>query len=47
MAVKAAQVRTAAYAIGGIVPLSNESLDTFFTRADITERRGNIAEGRL
>jgi rhamnose utilization protein RhaD (predicted bifunctional aldolase and dehydrogenase) len=47
MAVKAAQVRTAAYAIGGVVPLSSESLDTFFARTDITERRGNIAEGRL
>lgn len=47
MAVKAAQVRTAAYSIGGVVPLSSESLDTFFARTDIVERRGNIAEGRL
>lgn len=47
MAVKAARVRTAAYAIGGIVPLSSESLDKFFGREDITERRGNIAQGQL
>jgi len=47
MAVKAAQVRTAAYAIGGVVPLSSDSLEKFFGRTDITERRGNIAEGRL
>ena len=47
MAVKAAQVRTAAYAIGGVVPLSAESLDTFLAREDITERRGNLARGRL
>lgn len=47
MAVKAAQVRTAAYAIGGVVPLSAESLDTFLAREDITERRENLAEGRL
>jgi rhamnose utilization protein RhaD (predicted bifunctional aldolase and dehydrogenase) len=47
MAVKAAQVRTAAYAIGGVVPLSAESVDTFFARDDISERRGNIAQGQL
>ena len=47
MAVKAAQVRTAAYSIGGIMPLSNESVDKFFARDDITERRGNIAKGHL
>lgn len=47
MAVKAAQVRTAAYSMGGIMSLSNESLDKFFARDDITERRGNIAKGHL
>jgi rhamnose utilization protein RhaD (predicted bifunctional aldolase and dehydrogenase) len=47
MAVKAAQVRTAAYAIGGVVPLSPESVERFFAREDVSERRGNIARGRL
>jgi rhamnose utilization protein RhaD (predicted bifunctional aldolase and dehydrogenase) len=47
MAVKAAQVRTAAYAVGGVQPLSAESLDKFFAREDITERRGNLAQGVL
>lgn len=47
MAVKAAQVRTAAYSVGGVVPLSADSVDRFFAREDIGERRGNIARGRL
>lgn len=47
MAVKAAQVRTAAYAMGGIRPLDAESVDKFFAREDISERRGNISLGRL
>ncbi len=47
MAVKAAQVRTMAYSVGGIAPLSNESVDKFFARDDIAERRGNIAQGQM
>lgn len=47
MAVKAAQVRTMAYAVGGLTPLSQDSVDKFFARDDIAERRGNIANGRL
>lgn len=47
MAVKAAQVRTMAYSVGGLAPLSNESVDKFFARGDIAERRGDIALGEL
>lgn len=47
MAVKAARVRTAAYASGGLAPLSGASVDAFFARGDIAERQGNIARGQL
>ena len=47
MAVKAALVRTAAYSVGGVAPLSSKSVDAFFARADVIERRGNIAQGQL
>lgn len=47
MAVKAARVRSIAYALGGLQPLSAEAVDKFFARDDIVERRGNIALGEL
>lgn len=47
MAVKAARVRTAAYASGGLAPLSTASVEAFFARGDIAERQDNIARGRL
>lgn len=47
MAVKAARVRTAAYASGGLAPLSEASVDAFFSRDDITERTDHIAQGRM
>jgi rhamnose utilization protein RhaD (predicted bifunctional aldolase and dehydrogenase) len=43
MAVKGAQVRSAAYAMGGVVPLPAASVDSFFARADIEERRRLLA----
>lgn len=45
MAVKGAQVRTAAYAAGGLAPLSDEAVAKFFARADVAERRSNISLG--
>ena len=47
MAVKAAAVRRIAYSVGGLAPLSTDAVDKFFARDDISERRGNIASGRL
>ena len=47
MAVKAAAVRRIAYSVGGLVPLTEEAVSKFFARDDISERRGNIAAGRL
>ena len=46
MAVKGAQVRTAAYAVGGVAPLTDEQVTKFFARDDIAERRVNLAQGR-
>lgn len=46
MAVKAARVRTAAYASGGLAPLSSDSVDSFFARSDIAERTHDISQGR-
>ena len=46
MAVKGARVRTAAYAVGGIAPLSEDQVTKFFARDDIAERRTNLAQGR-
>lgn len=43
MAVKGAAVRTTAYAVGGVAPLPAESVEKFFRRADIVERRRNLA----
>jgi rhamnose utilization protein RhaD (predicted bifunctional aldolase and dehydrogenase) len=47
MAVKGAQVRTMAYAMGGVVPIPAASIAKFFAREDISERRGNLADGLL
>lgn len=47
MAVKAAAVRRAAYSVGGLVPLSADSVATFVARDDVTERRANISAGLL
>jgi rhamnose utilization protein RhaD (predicted bifunctional aldolase and dehydrogenase) len=46
MAVKGARVRATAYAVGGVAPLSDADVEKFFTRADIAERRSNLAQGR-
>ncbi len=45
MAVKGAQVRQIAYSVGGVAPLSAESVDKFFARDDIAERRGQSRHG--
>lgn len=47
MAVKGAQVRATAYAVGGIAPLSDESVTAFFDREDVTERRHHLARGQF
>jgi rhamnose utilization protein RhaD (predicted bifunctional aldolase and dehydrogenase) len=47
MAVKGARVRTTAYAVGGIAPLTEEAVDKFFARDDIAQRRSDIARGAL
>jgi len=47
MAVKGAQVRAIAYSVGGLVPIPAASIDKFFARGDIGERRGNLANGRF
>lgn len=47
MAVKGAQVRAIAYAIGGVSPIPTNSVAKFFARTDISERRGNLAEGQF
>jgi rhamnose utilization protein RhaD (predicted bifunctional aldolase and dehydrogenase) len=46
MAVKGARVRTGAYAVGGVAPLSEADVEKFSTRDDIVERRANLARGR-
>lgn len=46
MAVKGARVRATAYSVGGVAPLSEEQVTTFFARDDISERRANLAQGR-
>jgi rhamnose utilization protein RhaD (predicted bifunctional aldolase and dehydrogenase) len=43
MADKGARIRLDALAAGGIVPLSEESVDKYFARDDIVERRRNIS----
>lgn len=42
MAVKGAQVRTAAYAVGGVTPLDTSSVEKFFAREDVVERRARL-----
>ena len=46
MAVKGAQVRTAAYSVGGVAPLTLEAVAKYVARDDIAERRGNAAAGQ-
>jgi len=43
MAVKGALVRTAAYSVGGVAPLEPASVERFFAREDIIERRARLA----
>ncbi|MGY1601461.1 class II aldolase/adducin family protein [Geodermatophilus sp. SYSU D00815] len=43
MAVKGAQVRVAAYSVGGVVPLDTAKVDEFFTREDVVERRARLS----
>ncbi|WP_081744557.1 class II aldolase/adducin family protein [Arthrobacter sp. H14] len=43
MAVKGAQVRIAAYSMGGVSPIPAESMKSFFARTDITERRQHLS----
>ncbi|GGL97664.1 class II aldolase/adducin family protein [Nakamurella endophytica] len=45
MAVKGARVRIAAYSVGGVAALPAASVERFFARADIAERRGDLATG--
>jgi rhamnose utilization protein RhaD (predicted bifunctional aldolase and dehydrogenase) len=45
MAVKAARVRTLAYSVGGLAPLSAASVASYVGRDDIVERRANLTSG--
>ena len=46
MAVSGALVRTAAYSVGGVAPLDSASVDKFFVREDVIERRAHLGGGR-
>jgi rhamnose utilization protein RhaD (predicted bifunctional aldolase and dehydrogenase) len=46
MAVKGALVRIAAYSVGGVVPLDTASVEKFFTRDDVVERRARLGGTR-
>ena len=46
MAVKGAQVRAAAYAVGGVSPLDTSSVEKFFAREDVIERRARLGGSR-
>jgi len=46
MAVKGALVRTAAYSVGGVAPLETASVEAFFAREDIIERRARLGGSR-
>jgi rhamnose utilization protein RhaD (predicted bifunctional aldolase and dehydrogenase) len=46
MAVKGARVRVAAYSVGGVTPLDTASVDHFFTREDVVERRARLDGSR-
>ena len=45
MAVKGAQVRVAAYSVGGVAPLETASVEKFFARDDVIERRARLGGG--
>jgi len=45
MAVKGALVRVAAYSVGGVAPLDTASVDKFFGRGDVIERRARLGGG--
>lgn len=45
MAVKGAAVRIGAYSAGGVAPVPQASIEKFFARDDIVERRQNLAGG--
>jgi rhamnose utilization protein RhaD (predicted bifunctional aldolase and dehydrogenase) len=45
MAVKGARVRATAYAVGGVAPLDPASVEKFFARADVVERRARLGGG--
>jgi len=42
MAVKGAQVRVAAYAVGGVSPLDTSSVEKYVAREDVVERRARL-----
>jgi rhamnose utilization protein RhaD (predicted bifunctional aldolase and dehydrogenase) len=42
MAVKGARVRVAAYSVGGVTPLDTASVEKFFAREDVVERRARL-----
>jgi hypothetical protein len=46
MAVKGAQVRLAAYSVGGLVPLEPAGVEEFVAREDVTERRARLGGSR-
>ena len=45
MAVKGALVRLAAYSVGGVTPLETGSVEKFFAREDVVERRARLGGG--
>jgi len=47
MAVKGAEVRAIAVAMGGVVPLPASAMAKFFARHDISERRDNLTQGKF
>jgi rhamnose utilization protein RhaD (predicted bifunctional aldolase and dehydrogenase) len=42
MAVKGSRVRVAAYSVGGVTPLETASVEKFFAREDVIERRARL-----
>lgn len=47
MAVKGAEIRSTAYAVGGVSPIPTGSVAQFLARPDISERRGNLDKGQF
>lgn len=45
MAVKGARVRATAYCVGGVTPLETSSVEKFFAREDVIERRARLGSG--